>query len=419
MSPDGTNGTDRNTEGGLGRRNFLKLGTAGAAGLALAGTTASTAMASSRTTAAPTSVNTAAAVTTMPDPAPVDLKQGGGVTYHASPGDTPEFHVNDFNGLKNALESAGDGDIIRVADDAAIDMTGAENTLSIGTGVIISGGRGNNGSLGGLIYTTRNRNPVADKALPMFKTYGDRVRFTGIRLQGPRLANYWDPEGYDGNPYDDTAYDNYLIGGIHFLGDDCRVDNCQLYGFTHAAISVGAGGYQVSSRIDHNSIHNNPMEHFGYGVNLYNGHSVIEWNYFDYNRHSIAGYGYASNGYTARYNLVGEHPISHAFDMHGRAQNDGSDTEVAGGTINIHHNTFRFTTDVFPDSRAQEAIAIRGVPANRCDIDNNWFYHDSKPVAVNEQGNAYRQENDQWMHMWASGNHFGRSEPAADIGHPR
>ncbi|MDR7303915.1 hypothetical protein [Haloactinomyces albus] len=161
------------------------------------------------------------------------------------------------------------------------------------------------------------------------------------------------------------------------------------------------------------------MEHYGYGVNLYNGESLIEWNYFDYNRHSIAGFGYSSNGYTARYNLVGKHPISHAFDMHGLNQNTGDDSKVAGGTIAIHHNTFQFTMDVFPDSRHQEAIAIRGIPDNRCDIDKNWFYHESKPVEVNKRGNAYRQENDRWMHVWASGNHFGRDEPAPGIGHPR
>ncbi|PRW61944.1 hypothetical protein CEP50_18020 [Actinopolyspora mortivallis] len=409
-------GPGRPDEGSLGRRNFLKLGTVGAAGLAVAGTAAGTAAASTRSPARRTAGTLA--VDTLPDPAPVDLKQGGGKTYHSSPGDTPSFYVSDFDGLKNALEQAGDGDIIRVRDDAQIDMTGAENTLSIASGVILSGGRGNNGSLGGLIYTTRDRNPQADVPLPMFQTRGDRVRFTGLRIQGPRLANYWDPEGNVGDPADHEEYKHYLIGGIHFLGDNCRVDNCQMYGFTHAAISVGARNYPVSARVDHSSIHNNPMEHFGYGVNLYNGESVIEWNYFDYNRHSIAGFGYESNGYTARYNLVGPHPISHAFDMHGLSQNNGSG-EVAGGTINIHHNTFQFTHDVHPDTRPQEAVAIRGIPADRCDINENWFYHDSKPVEVNKQGNAYRQENEKWMHMWASGNHFGRGEPAAGIGHPR
>lgn len=402
----------------LARRNLLKLGGVGAAGLATAAMSTAVGSAATAPRATRRSRGGVRAMSTMPDPAPEHLKQGGGKTYHSSPGDPPDFVVSDFDELKNALDNAGDGDIVRVTDNAEIDMTGAENTLSIASGVILSGGRGNNGSLGGLLYTTRDRNPVADKPLPLFKTYGDRVRFTGLRLQGPRLANYWDPEGFDGNPSDDTAYDNYLIGGVHFLGNNCRVDNCQMYGFTHAAISVGAKSYVVSARIDHSSIHNNPMEHFGYGVNLYNGESVIEWNYFDYNRHSIAGFGYAENGYIARYNLVGEHPISHAFDMHGVSQN-GGEGQVAGGTINIHHNTFRFTTDVYPESREQEAIAIRGIPDDRCDIDKNWFYHESKPVEPNKQGSAYRQENERWMHVWASGNHFGRSEPSADIGHPR
>ena len=49
--------------------------------------------------------------------------------------------------------------------------------------------------------------------------------------------------------------------------------------------------------------------------------------------------------------------------MHGgRDRKDG--TDIAGTTIEIHHNTFRAT---------QTPVVIRGVPEKSCDVHHNWF----------------------------------------------
>ncbi|MHA6804056.1 hypothetical protein [Salinifilum ghardaiensis] len=399
---------------GFERRNFIKggaVGAAGVAGLALTGASGTAAERAGRR--APLE-----AVRHLPDPAPEDLEQGGGKTYNGGPGGQPAYRVDDAKGLKRALSKASSGEIIRVEDDAVIDLTGDEG-LSVPSGVIIAGGRGNNGSSGGVLLTQRNTTGTPDEDLPLFAVEGSGVRFTGLRIQGPRLADYWDPEGYD-TPGEHTEYKTRIIGGLKFLGDDGRVDNCQMYGFTHAAVSFGyAKSSGASGRVEYCSIHNNPMEHYGYGVNVWGVGSaaIIEWNYFDYNRHSIAGYGGADNHYTARNNLVGPNPISHAFDMHGKSG-------VAGGTILIHHNTFQFsenTDDAYPAERSQEAIKIRGVPDGRCDINKNWFHHTYKPTDPDgEPAQAYRQNGvDSWTNMYADGNHFGSDEPSTDIGHPR
>jgi hypothetical protein len=68
--------------------------------------------------------------------------------------------------------------------------------------------------------------------------------------------------------------------------------------------------------------------------------SLIEYNIFELNRHSIAGTGQPGCGYIARNNVVLELSTDHCFDMHGgSARSDG--TDIAGTTIEIYNNTFR------------------------------------------------------------------------------
>ena len=112
------------------------------------------------------------------------------------------------------------------------------------------------------------------------------------------------------------------------------------------------------------------MNGLGYGVVHGSGtesSSIIEFNLFDYNRHSIAGTGRPGNRYIARHNVEIAHSLSHNFDMHGgRDRRDG--TDIAGDYLLIHNNTFR--------NKGVRAVAIRGVPKEKVDIHNNWFFHD-------------------------------------------
>lgn len=379
---------DCDDQPGLGRRDYMKLGSALAAGVGIGG------LATGRASAHHGQLD---------DPAPADLEVGGGATYDRKISRrSADFVVDTKNGLLDALDTAGSGDVVYVADSAKIDLTGVSN-VGLSGGVTLASGRGS-GSMGALLYTN-------DYPSPLFKVYGGRVRFTGLRIRGPR----WEY-------FETTNHDYYGATGIWLLGDDGEVDNCQFYGWTQAAVSVGARNRAVSAHVHHNSIHNNQMEGLGYGVNLYNGHSLVEHNYFDHNRHSVDGFGYETNGYEARYNLVGPNAVSHAFDMHNLSENGGDGGNRAGGTIKIHHNTFEFTHDKL--GRGQEAITIRGVPADGAYFEKNWFAHPEKPNGTNvsAQGQAYRQNNldsDNWRNIWAAGNAFGAAKPASDVGCPR
>ncbi len=65
-----------------------------------------------------------------------------------------------------------------------------------------------------------------------------------------------------------------------------EVDNCELWGWSHSAVSLFEG---ERHRIHHNHIHHNQRHGLGYGVTLNRGEVEIEYNLFDWNRHSIAG----------------------------------------------------------------------------------------------------------------------------------
>ncbi len=275
--------------------------------------------------------------------------------------------------LLAALDTASANTIVYIADDAEIDLTGEAN-IPLQEGVTLASGRGRDGSDGGLVYT--------DASPRWFiRSRADSVRVTGLRLRGPR-TDYFDPrEEFDEK---EEAYSC----GLHLFGDTAEVDNCELFGWPHAAIAFGAREYATEGYAHHNAIHHNRMETLGYGIELYDGYSRIEHTYFDANRHAVTGFGYATNGYEAQYNLIGPNPISHAFDMHRLSENISCDDPLlAGKALSIHHNTFAYTEDTL--DRPQEAVDIRGIPEERSVIDWNWFAHEREPTGA--RGEAVRQ----------------------------
>jgi hypothetical protein len=200
-----------------------------------------------------------------------------------------------------------------------------------------------------------------------FLVVGNNVTFNGIRLQGP--------DGRIG-----TSGSDPLIDGIYCSGKTgLVVENCEIYDWPYAGIayySDGLPGLGSSSKahIRHNYIHHCRRLGLGYGVQVGASSALIEANIFDYCRHAIAGErGYPTSNYEARFNVVEPNITNSMFDMHGGNDTpswgfaDGPDRGVpAGGTILIHHNTFK--------SSSQIAVGIRGVPADVCRVYNNWTY---------------------------------------------
>lgn len=294
---------------------------------------------------------------------------GGGAGYTRIVTDG-EFNVSTADELREALGQAQFGDVVYVRPDADIDCTtlvfAEEFVIEVPEGVTLAGNRGQDGARGPIIYSD------AFRTRPLIRATGPDVRITGLRIRGPdpkpRIDHHRRSFSGPDAPGHGYYYKFPVSQGIATSFSGLEVDNCELSGWSHAAISLSEG---ADHWIHHNFIHHNQMNGLGYGVSHgYGAQSVslIEYNLFDYNRHSIAGTGKVGNAYEARHNVEVRNSLSHYFDMHGGGdRRDG--TNIAGDWMRVHHNTFRGTHVA--------AVVIRGVPTQTAEIHNNWFFHEA------------------------------------------
>jgi hypothetical protein len=269
--------------------------------------------------------------------------------------------VKDLDGLLHALSKAKTGETVFIPGEALIDLTARvyieELVLEVPAGVTLAGDRGHKGSLGALLTSDALKTPV------LIRAGGPNVRISGLRIQGPNAKRYLDHHrrsfgpGGSGHTY---YYKLPVAKGIVCAHASLEVDNCEITAFSHSGISLTQG---EGHHIHHNFIHLCQYNGLGYGVSHAAAASLIEYNLFNSNRHSIAGTGQPGCSYIARHNVERGVSLSHCFDMHGgRDRKDG--TDIAGTSIEIYNNTFR---------APQRAVVIRGVPQQQCEVHHNWF----------------------------------------------
>ena len=263
--------------------------------------------------------------------------------------------------------------LIYVADDAVIDTGDA--VLSVAPGVTIASGRGRDGSLGGLVRALSDGKntmfAVTDATTLGATTPLAPVRFTGLRMQGP------DPS--------EKAPDCFSWGrfAVHALEPGSRadsakivprsieIDNNEIYAWTIATSFEGVRG----TTVHHNHFHHNrrnaqgsivcdlqlEIHSSGYGVDSNSGHTLIEANLFDHNRHAVASHGDILTVYEAYYNVVLGPNVSHSFDVHGGIDRDDG-TYIAGNTLIIAFNSLLDTNN--------DAVNVRGLP-----VTGAWVFH--------------------------------------------
>jgi hypothetical protein len=278
-----------------------------------------------------------------------------------------DYIVKDLDELLEALSNAKAGQTVFIPADTVIDLTARiyieEIVLDIPEGVTLAGDRGNKGSKGALLTSDALKTPV------MIRANGPDVRITGLRIQGPNPKRYLEHHhrsfGQDGDGHK-YYYKFPTSNGITTNYPRLEVDNCEISGFSHAGVYLKtADGHHIH----HNHIHHCQYQGLGYGVCHNTASSLIEYNLFNWNRHSIAGTGRPGNSYVARHNIELGVSLSHCFDMHGgRDRKDG--TDIAGTSIEIYNNTFR---------APQTPVVIRGVPQQKCHVHHNWFLKHSEP----------------------------------------
>ena len=283
------------------------------------------------------------------DPAGEPIGGGAGYSRVVSAA-AAEFVVTTPSAFLSSLQMAAPGDTVFIPGNVTLDLRERVH-ISIPDGVTIASDRGLAGSPGALIVAPELEPFASDIA---FFVVGNSVRVTGLRLRGP------DPV---------IGIESYAAPATRGISaesvDDLEVDNCELWGWGHAAIRLESAHGVL---IHHDVIHHNLRTGLGYGVshNLACD-SVIESNIFFANRHDIAGSGHIGQSYVARYNLVKPCGTEHHFDMHGGCSREDY-TNIAGQQVVIEHNTFQ--------SSCREAVKIRGVPLERSPIRWNLSPHD-------------------------------------------
>ena len=311
------------------------------------------------------------------------------------------YIVSSKSQLLGALASATSGQIIYVDDSAEIDLSGMYDIV-VPTGVTLASGRGKNGSLGGRLYFTTMTPHYRHLFTPR-----SHVTFNGIRLEGP--------DGSIGTNGADPLIDGICCDGYHGL----VVENCEIYNWPYAGISVGHDGLSGLSSADrayihHNYIHHNRRLGLGYGIEVGGASCLIEANIFDYSRHHICGSrGTPVANYEARYNIFGANCTHTLVDCHGGNDDAsmgfpaGPDPNIpAGGTLLIHHNTF---LSPYPDG--QPSVGIRGVPATICEVYNNWTYWPQSQSAETFNEQVQRLGLTPYVNMEVYDNWYGTSPP--------
>jgi len=286
-----------------------------------------------------------------------DSPIGGGKGYKniITSGD---YTVRNFKELSDACGKAKSGEVIFIPSGVTIDVSREEKTsegynIVLGEGVTLASDRGyvrEDGSVStGAMIKGHGAGETITTNLILCKS-GSRL--TGLAVQGPDPNRHvehhtrcYKPDG----SFDLTVfYKLPVTTGIAVKGDGAEIDNCEISGFCHTAIDLT--GFDV--HVHHNYIHHNQIKGNGYGVCFERAGGVVEYNLFNFNRHSIAGGGHPESWYIARYNVDMGDVLNHVYDMHG---NGGvkNGKNIAGRFIEMYNNTF--LPDDYP-------YCVRGVP---------------------------------------------------------
>ncbi|MFC4360589.1 hypothetical protein ACFO0N_21805 [Halobium salinum] len=284
--------------------------------------------------------------------------------------------------LMDAADAAGPGDVIWLAE-TTFDFThtdlGYDEAVELGTDVTLASGRGVSGN-GAVLYTAQEKQPLV-------RVVGDGARITGVRFETP-WTHYVTKSDWE------TLITATSVG---VEADDVEIDNCVLRGALHAGIEVGRHAtdddYPTNLHVHHNEFVDNACYWLGYGVVVFQGEPYIHHNYFDHNRHAIAGDGKTGCSYHAEHNLVGEHAVHHRFDMHDHSEITGDPADAGAGTrLTVRNNTFLHGTDVRKSNTKRGAVGIRGVPRDAGAIERNLLAYPTwsdRERFDNEMGTAF------------------------------
>lgn len=271
-----------------------------------------------------------------------------------------DYRATDLDSLTLALSAAKAGEVVFIPGDVKIDLTPLANSdkyLSIPEGVILASDRGakigDKISVGAMLFATEH-------AKLMISAASSSV-IEGLVICGADTSKHMTHilRGIADGSYTDYYYKLPLTIGIRVDGNGVTVRNCEISGFSNSGVLLNN---VKDAHIYRNFIHHNQRNGFGYGICLSKAsEAVIEYNLFNFDRHSVAADGSPGSGYIARYNIQMGEAIYHVFDAHG-GRDRGDGTQIACDYVEMYNNTI--LTDRIPYSR-------RGIPQQYSKFYNN------------------------------------------------
>lgn len=308
---------------------------------------------------------------------------GNGYTDLASP-DRADHVASTPETLRSALAAATSGQIVYVADGAAIVLSSNAQMFNpaagigfyVPDGVTLAAGRGRSGIIPGRIEVAKG---FRDNDWAYLVQCGRGADVQGLNLYGNQ----------------DSTATGYSWTGIR-CGIGSQLHNNELHGFGYSGASALPDITGVW--VHHNYIHHCRGIGHGYGVEVaavsgvlahdqgfHLASALVEGNAFDYCRHVVANQS-GRGSYTARYNYLMEHAAYESiFDVHGQNDDPPGSMAMAGGEyvycagelVEIYGNTSAC-------AGANEFVGIRGIPygSNRIKAYNNWLKVPGDPSLI-------------------------------------
>ncbi|EHO08777.1 hypothetical protein HMPREF9714_02148 [Myroides odoratimimus CCUG 12901] len=258
--------------------------------------------------------------------------------------------------LKVLKDSVTKGQVIYIPNELEIDLTGKKNIV-IPSDITIIGDRGKKGALGARLFTTDFG------VYPLFQVEND-VLIKGIRIEGCDKEIYYKNIKYEGkDSFNLNRYKNPVSTGFHINGNNFYMENCEISGWTYSGVEVNK--QSTGNVFKYNYFHHNRRYGLGYGITVNGGQALIVANYFDYNRHDIAGTGIPGSGYEVYLNVFLSNTHSDSIDMHG-GYDRGDKTSIAGDYMYVYNNYFERI-----DGKSKAAL-LRGIPQRESFFENNY-----------------------------------------------
>ncbi len=259
-----------------------------------------------------------------------------------------DYIVTDAESLAAALDSAKPGEVVFVKGSIEIEKSVAP--LALKPGVTLAGDRGTIGesgkaSAGGVLYTV--------ELIDTLIVAGDDSKISGLIIAGPDTEKHMThhKRGTGAGGYTNYYYALPLTVGVKVVGDRFEMTNCEVSGFSNSGVLIEKG---YDAYIHNSYFHHNQRNGFGYGVCLgKSATAVIEYNLFNFDRHSVAANGSPGSGYTASNNIQMGDAIYHVFDAHGGFDR-GDNTNIACDYVEMYNNTI--LCDALPYKRRGKPV---------------------------------------------------------------